>query len=251
MSILPLSRLRSTQESQGTWLSIGSPVIAELAAESGFDWLLFDLEHGCTTDATLLSSLQAIRGTNAGAIVRVGAPHPDLILRALDWGADGVMAPHITSADEAEEYLRAMHYPPRGTRGFSRSVRAYRYGLKPPLTGEPLPVPLFMAQIENLEGVKNVREIAQVDGVDVLFVGPADLSFDLTQQNEKSISFEVCLQNVAQAAREAGKLCGILVRNEKEIPGLRDLGYTYLAIDSDLAILRNGYQRVRALANQG
>ena len=91
----------------GTWLSIGSPVIAELAAQCGFDWVLLDLEHGCGTEATILPQIQAIRGTATSAIVRVGAPHPELIARVLDWGAHGIMVPHVNSAAEAEGIVRA------------------------------------------------------------------------------------------------------------------------------------------------
>ncbi|HSH93327.1 MAG TPA: aldolase/citrate lyase family protein, partial [Roseimicrobium sp.] len=95
----------------GTWLSIGSPVIAELASECGFDWLLIDLEHGCATDAALMPQLQASRGIR---IVRVGAPHPDLVSRALDWGADGIMFPHVSTVEAARQCVDTAHYPPHG-----------------------------------------------------------------------------------------------------------------------------------------
>ena len=229
----------------GTWLSLGSSVIAEIAAECGFAWLLFDLEHGFGTEATLLPQLQAIRGANVSAIVRVGAPHPDLILRALDWGADGIMVPHVSNVTEAENVVRAMNYAPRGHRGFSRSARVYSYGLKPPGDAKDIKSPLFMAQIENIEGVENVHEIAAVDGVDVLFVGPADLQFDLNARPEKAVrSFQDCLERVASAAKKAGKTCGILIRNPEEISKYRELGFTCLAMDSDLAILRKGFQKL-------
>src|SRR3569832_660541 len=84
----------------GTWMSIGSPIIAELAAQCGFDWLLFDLEHGCGTEAAIMPMLQAIRGTSTTAIVRVGAPHSDLIARVLDWGAHGIMVPHVNTTKD-------------------------------------------------------------------------------------------------------------------------------------------------------
>ncbi len=239
-----LTRLCERQMQLGTWLSVGSPVIAELAAESGFDWLLLDLEHGCGTEAAVLSQLQAIRGTNAAAIVRVGAPHADLIARVLDWGADGIMVPHVSTAVEAEAIVRAMHYPPRGQRGFSRTVRAYDYGLRPPAL-ESLPAPLLFAQIETIEAVENARAIAQVDGVDVIFVGPADLQFDLNARPALvTRDYAACLQEVAVAAVAAGKLCGLLVRNPAELEQHRALGFTHVAIDSDLAILRAGYQQI-------
>jgi 2-dehydro-3-deoxyglucarate aldolase/4-hydroxy-2-oxoheptanedioate aldolase len=231
----------------GTWLSIGSPVVAELAADSGFGWLLFDLEHGCALEDALLGQLQATRGTAAQKIVRVGAPHPDLIARVLDWGADGIMVPHVNSAAEAERCVEAMFYPPRGRRGFSRTVRAYGYGLRAPQEGEFPPAPRFLAQIESLEGVEQAKAIAAVPGVDVLFVGPADLRFDLNAR-QATRSYEDCLAVVIDAAREAGKAAGILVRDVKDLPGLRQQGFTWLAIDSDLAILREKYRQIVALA---
>lgn len=235
----------------GTWLGIGAPVIAELAAECGFDWLLFDLEHGCGTDAALLPQLHAIRGTKAATIVRVGAPHPDLVLRVLDWGANGLMFPHIASAAEAEVCVRAAHYPPRGHRGMSRSARAYGYGLRPPGAPGTIPAPLIMAQIETIEGVENADAIAKVDGVDVLFVGPADLQFDLCARPDKSSrDYDACLKHVAGAAKSAGKQSGILIRNPAEIQLHLDLGYTVVALESDLAMLRKGWQQVLSAARQ-
>lgn len=227
----------------GTWLSLGSPVVAELAAESGFQWLLFDLEHGCSTEAALLSNLQATRGAALARIVRVGAPHPELILRVLDWGADGVMVPHVSTAAEAEACVQAAHYAPRGRRGFSRTVRAYGYGLRPPAETGPLARPVLLAQIETLEGVDNAAAIAAVDGIDVLFVGPADLNFDL-RARASTRSYEACLRATVTAAANAGKQAGILLRNVEDLPHLQACGFTWLAVDSDLAILREGFRRI-------
>jgi 2-dehydro-3-deoxyglucarate aldolase/4-hydroxy-2-oxoheptanedioate aldolase len=237
--------VRRTEPFIGTWLSIGSPIIAELAAASGFDWLLFDLEHGAHSDAVLMNNLQAIKGTSAMAIVRVGAPHPDLILRALDWGSSGIMVPHVESAAQANECLQSIHYPPRGRRGISRSARVYEYGLRAMPAPADLWPPAFFAQIETLAGIKHIAEIAAVNGVDVLFVGPADLAFDISvRRNGQTPVYEECLATVAVAAREAGKQCGILVRSMDDIPALREQGFTHFAIESDLGIIRSRYQQM-------
>jgi 2-keto-3-deoxy-L-rhamnonate aldolase RhmA len=238
----------------GTWLSIGSPIIAELAAAAGFDWLLFDLEHGAHSDAVLMGNLQAIKGTPAMAVVRVGAPHPDLILRALDWGSAAIMVPHVETAAEAVDCLQAMHYPPRGRRGISRSARVYEYGLRPMPAPQDLPPPVLFAQIETLQGVKHVDEIAAVAGVDVLFVGPADLSFDISVRSSGDTpGYEECLAQVASAARAHGKQAGILVRAMNDIPTLLAQGYTHFAVESDLGIIRNRYTellgRTRAMCS--
>ena len=225
----------------GTWLSIGSPVIAELAAQSGFDWLLLDLEHGSCTEAEILPQLQAIRGSDASGIVRVGAPHPDLIARILDRGAHGIMVPHVNSADEAKHIVRATRYSPHGSRGYSRTVRANDYGLSP--LDEVAP-PLVIAQIETIEGIHHAAEIAKVDGIDVLFIGPSDLQHDLRQRTDIAPGdFDHCVSLVIEAAKAAAKQTGILVRDPDDATKYRDLGFTYIAIDSDLAILRKGYQQ--------
>lgn len=224
----------------GTWLSIGSPVIAELAAECGFDWVLIDLEHGSATEAAVPDQLRALRGTRTQGIVRVGAPDRALIGRVLDWGADGIMLPHVQCADEAAACVAAMRYPPAGVRGVSRTVRAYRYGLQEfPGTRQPV----LLAQIEDPAGVANAAEIARVDGVDALFVGPSDLKFSLAQCSESDVpSYSQCLARVVSAARQAEKAAGILVRDLDSISEHLELGFTLLAAQSDLGILRAQYQ---------
>jgi len=231
----------------GTWLSTGSPVIAELAALSGFDWVLLDLEHGNESEASLPNQLRGLRGSRTRGIVRVGAPHADLIARVLDWGAHGIMVPHVNSAAQAELVVQAAHYTPRGHRGLSRSVRAYDYGLNPP--GDAMPVPLIMAQIETVEAVKCVAEIASTDGIDVLFVGPSDLQFDLKNQADSTVNdYQQCLRAVVSAAKNAGKAAGILVRDATDLPTHRDLGFTYIAVDLDIAILRKAYAKIVPLS---
>ena len=183
-----IAQLRERKPHLGTWLSLGSSVVAELAADCGFDWLLADLEHGSGSEAALVPQLQAIRGSGTAAIVRVGAPHADLIARVLDWGADGIMVPHVSTVAVAEECVTALRYPPRGRRGMSRSVRAYGYGLRPPETEVQ---PFLIAQIETIEAVENARAIAGVDGVDVIFVGPADLQFDLKARPDSVVGCTV------------------------------------------------------------
>ena len=228
----------------GTWLSLASPVIAELAAESGFDWLLFDLEHGCGTEAALLPQLQSTRGTPVRRIVRVGAPHPDLILHVLDWGADGLMVPHVNNAADAEHVVQAAHYPPRGHRGFARNVRACGYGLRPLSVDGPLPEPFILAQIETIEAVGNARAIAAVHGISALFVGPADLSLDLKARRSER-TYDDCLREVVSAATDAGKPCGILLRQAADLPQYQALGFTWIAIDSDLGLVREGFRKLR------
>jgi 2-keto-3-deoxy-L-rhamnonate aldolase RhmA len=226
----------------GNWLSIGSPVVAELAALSGFDWVLLDLEHGSASEASIPDQLRALRGSQTKGVVRVGAPHADLIARVLDWGADGVMLPHVANAREAQAFVRAAHYPPRGKRGFSRTVRAHDYGLRSP---EEAPAPLLIAQIETLAAVHESSEIAKVEGIDVLFVGPADLQHDLRHApGTASLGFEECLDRVVTAAAAAGKQAGLLLRDASELPRRIGQGFTHVAVQSDLALLREAFSAI-------
>jgi 2-keto-3-deoxy-L-rhamnonate aldolase RhmA len=228
----------------GTWLSIGAPAVAELAGLCGFDWVLLDLEHGCASEAALPDQLRALRGSHTRAIVRVGAPHPDLIARVLDWGAHGIMVPRIESAEQAAAVVAAARYAPRGVRGYSRTVRAYDYGLRPPQDAEGLS-PLLMAQIETIQGVRNAAQIAAVDGIDVLFIGPADLNFDLSQRPESTVGgYDACVAQVLSAAESSGKTTGILLREADALPAHAAQGFKYVAVDSDLSLLRKGYQQM-------
>jgi 2-dehydro-3-deoxyglucarate aldolase/4-hydroxy-2-oxoheptanedioate aldolase len=215
-------------------------VVAELAALSGFDWVLFDLEHGCGSEAGLPDQLRALRGSPTRGIVRVAAPAPDQIGRVLDWGADGIMVPRIECAAAAESVVRFACHAPLGRRGYSRTVRATDYGRK-----DHPAKPFVMVQIESLAGVGDAANIAAVEGVDVLFVGPADLRHDLAHNPfGESPEYEDCLDRVLAAVRAAGKEAGILVREPAEALTHAVRGFTRIAVDSDVSILRKGYQHL-------
>jgi 2-keto-3-deoxy-L-rhamnonate aldolase RhmA len=232
----------------GTWLSLGSPVAAEVAALCGLDWVLLDLEHGCGSEADLPDQLRALRGSPTRAIVRTVGLDAGQIGRALDHGADGVMVPHVNSAGEARDVVTAATYPPRGRRGVARTVRAHDYGLRPVATTPPL----LVAQIETAAAVAAADAIAEVDGIDVLFVGPADLERDLAGRPPGTCpDFETCVARVVTVARAAGKAAGILVRDLAELSGRRQQGFTVLAVQSDVGLLRDAFRALVAAARAG
>ena len=227
----------------GTFLSLGSPVVAEVCGKYPFDWIMIDGEHGAgASEDALFRTLQAMGPTHAKKIVRLGEPAHAQIQHALDWGADGLMIPHVDAPEIARRALDSMLYPPKGRRGYSRSVRAFGYGTALP---EVPPKPLLFAQIETLEAVENVEAIAAVDGVDVLFVGPADLGFDLKARGS-SVTLDDCLPKVAAAAKAAGKFAGILTRDDAQVSARLAMGYTHQAVDSDLGILRRRWAELTA-----
>lgn len=236
--------MTNTDTFYGTWLTSGSPALAELASMYNFNWFLFDLEHGFLTIHDLLGNLQAVKNGPSKNMVRVGGVDPIQIAKILDLGADGIMVPHVSNAALAKTCANSMLYPPKGHRGFSSSVRAFDYGLNVP-TDIHADKPLLLVQIEDVEGINNADEIAAVDGVDVLFVGPADLKLSLKYQEEgNEISYERALQTVIDAVKKHGKSAGILVRNLEDTPHLIEMGFSYIALSSDTAILKSGYQNI-------
>jgi 2-dehydro-3-deoxyglucarate aldolase/4-hydroxy-2-oxoheptanedioate aldolase len=228
----------------GTFISSGSSTVAELASLCGLDWLMLDMEHGALTEAGLLDCLRATAGRDVVSVVRVPTHEAGLISRVLDRGAHALMAPHVESAEQAESLVRAMCYAPTGDRGYSRTVRAYGYGLVVP---ESVERPLLFAQIESVAGVEHVEAIAKVPGVDVLFVGPADLKLSLAA-HKSAITYEDALARVLAATKSAGIHTGILARDRADVPKLLAMGFSKVAVDSDLALLRAGFASIKTLA---
>lgn len=232
----------------GTFLNLGSPVVAEIAGLAGFDWVLLDHEHGPGGEETLLHQLHAVAGTPAVPIVRIAANEAPRFKRALDAGAHGVMVPYLSTPAEAQAAVTAMRYPPRGIRGVAKFHRAasfaqdfeeYYLHAHEWLVG--------VAQIETPEALDHIGQIAAIDGIDVLFVGPTDLSYNLGIRDQlEHPRFVEALQRVAAAARNQGKAAGILVHNPALVAKCRELGYTFVALGSDGGSVRAGLQQIAA-----
>jgi len=219
----------------GFWLNLGSSLTAEMAGLAGFDWVMLDHEHGPGSDTTILHQLQAVSATPATCLVRIAANEPPRFKRVLDAGAHGVMVPYVSTAAEARAVVQAMRYPPRGTRGVAKLTRASSFGAR---FGEYFEQAhewlVSLVQIETEEALRNAAEIAEVEGVDVVFVGPMDLttSMGMTGQYDDP-RFHDALGKVADAARNAGKAAGILLLDPGNLPLVRELGYTVVALGSD------------------
>lgn len=226
----------------GLWMATGSPVVAEIAGNAGADWVLLDWEHGLGGEADLIHCLQALRATPAAAIVRVAAPEPHLIKRALDQGANGIMAPWIGTAEQAEQVVRAMRYAPDGVRGVAGATPATRYGAE---TQEYLRRAnddlLTVIQIETPEAVEAANAIAAIEGVDVLFVGPSDLSFSMgIHRQVDHPDFRSAIKRVVQACAEHGKKAGILANSPEMVQQAIDDGFTFVAYGNDITLLAGG-----------
>ncbi|HUG12356.1 MAG TPA: aldolase/citrate lyase family protein [Opitutaceae bacterium] len=232
----------------GTFINLGSPVTAEIAAHAGFDWILIDHEHGAGGEDTMFNQLRAVGGAPAAPIVRIPANEAWRFKRVLDAGAHGVMVPFVNSADDARTAVTAMRYPPAGIRGVARFHRGAAYGADFDdyfnHANERL---VLVAQIETPAGVANVEAIAAVDGVDVLFVGPTDLTYNMgIPEQYEHPDYMTAQRRVVAASNSAGKAAGILVHNPALVAASRDLGFTFVALGSDGGAVRTGLLNIAA-----
>jgi 2-keto-3-deoxy-L-rhamnonate aldolase RhmA len=229
------ARLLAGEFLTGFWLNLGSSVTAEMAGLAGFDWVLLDHEHGPGGEETLLHQLQAVSATPASCLVRIAANEPPRFKRVLDAGAHGVMVPYVSTAADARAVVHAMRYPPRGMRGVAKLTRASSFGARfDEYFAHAHEWLVTLTQIETTDALDNVEEIAAVDGVDVLFVGPMDLTTSMGIPGQYGDArFHDALGEVADAAKSAGKAAGILLLDAANLPLCRELGYTVVALGSD------------------
>jgi 4-hydroxy-2-oxoheptanedioate aldolase len=234
----------------GCWSGLGSPLAAELAARSGFDWIVVDLEHGAATESELLAHLNAIEGSGAAALVRPQSGERLRIGRALDLGAAGVVIPRLDSAVEAQEALTFLHYPPSGVRGVALLTRGARLGTVGHGAIETVNRDLVgIVQIESPGALRDADAIAAIDGVDVLFVGPADLSHSLGLPGRFSDpTYQRALESVVDACRAHGKAAGVLLYDHASFAPHLELGFTFVGLGADASFVVSGAAAALAAA---
>ena len=226
----------------GCWSGLGSPLSAELLGRAGFEWVLVDLEHGAATESELLAHLTAIEATGTAALVRPQSGERLRIGRALDLGATGVVIPRLDSTDDAREAVSFLRYPPDGVRGVALLTRGARLGtvghgdvatLNRDIVG--------IVQIESPGALRDAGEIAAVDGVDVLFVGPADLSHSLGVPGRFGEAiYQDALRRVVEACRANGKAAGILLYDHASFGPHLELGFTFVGVGADASFVVSG-----------
>ena len=217
-----------------------SALLAELAGLCGYDVLILDAEHGVLGEVDCLQTLRTLSGSDTAVFMRLRGHDLAAVGRYLDLGVDGLLVPEVATAEQARDLVRAMHYPPAGTRGFGASAhRVTRYGLdtaahlKAPRAGTSL-----LALIESPEGVTNVEDILNVDGVDGVIVGPSDLTAALGCVGKFSDPRYIeALTWVESAARASGKLLGTTPHPDHPIEALLARGHCFLILGSDTALL--------------
>jgi 2-dehydro-3-deoxyglucarate aldolase/4-hydroxy-2-oxoheptanedioate aldolase len=234
----------------GAWASLDSPVSAELAARAGYDWVVVDLEHGAATEASLLAHLYAVESAGAAALVRPQSAERLRIGRALDLGAEGIVIPRLDTADQVREAVGFLHYPPGGVRGVALLTRGARLGSVPHAGVAALNDDIVgIVQVESPGMVEAADEVAALDGIDVLFVGPADLSHSLGVPGRfDEPVYQDALRRVVEACRRHGKAAGILLYAHPAFAPHLELGFTFVGLGADVSFVADGARSALAAA---
>lgn len=239
-----IERVRAAQPTRGTFLNLGSALVAEVCALAGFDWLLVDLEHGAGGEDALVGQILAGAAHGVPVVARVESSERIRVGHVLDLGALGVMFPRLDTPEEVAGAIGHLRYPPRGDRGVAGYNRARSFGADPRGSREVDDSILAIVQIESTTALEHVEAIAAIEGVDVLFVGPSDLSTSLGVPGQlDSAPFVAALERVAAAADAAGKAAGILAADPATTAWYHDHGYSFVAVASDSALLRSAAMR--------
>lgn len=226
----------------GAWCNLASSLTTEMAARAGFDWILIDQEHGPGDSLTLLGQIQAVGARPCAPIVRIAWNEMPRFKQALDLGAAGIMIPYIETADDAARAVSYLRYPPQGVRGVASSPRATGFGTNfDDYFAAANRNLLTVTQIETARAVQNAKQIAAVDGVDVLFVGPMDLSLSVGMPGRfEDSDYRAILAKVASIARDGGKAAGILLPSVQLLEMVYEMGYRFVAAGSDGGLVMQG-----------
>jgi 4-hydroxy-2-oxoheptanedioate aldolase len=238
----------------GLWSSLCSPIAAELLSYTNFDWILIDTEHAPNEISTVMAQLQAMAAGNASPVVRPAWNHPILFKRYLDIGVQNILVPFVQNRVEAERAVAACRYPPAGIRGVAANTRANRYGRIKDYFATCEQEICIIAQLETASAIAAIPDIANVDGLDCLFIGPSDLAASVghTGNPMHPDVMDMIKKAIPEIIRH-GKPAGILAPNEQAAIRFLELGASFVAVGSDLALLSRGAdqleERIRTNSN--
>ena len=232
----------------GMWVCSGSPLVAEICAGAGLDWLLIDAEHSPNGLESILAQLQAVNGYPVQAMVRPPVNDTVVFKQYLDLGVQNLLVPMVNSAAEAEAAVAATRYPPHGVRGVGSSLaRAARWNRIPDYLARAAETVSVTVQIESEAAVAAVENILAVDGVDAIFLGPADLAASmglLGQQEHPEV--RAAVEHCLTAAKAAGKPAGVNAFNEGTARAYLAAGASFVLVGADVAILARGSEALAA-----
>ncbi|MDO5494445.1 MAG: aldolase/citrate lyase family protein [bacterium] len=226
----------------GIWVCSGSPLVAEICAGSGADWLFFDAEHSPNDVVTLLPQLQAAAGYPVVSVARPPLNDTAVIKQFLDTGVTTLIVPMVDTAEQAEAAARAVAYPPAGVRGVGSALaRSGRWNRVPDYLPNARESLTLVVQIESVTAVENLEAIAAVEGVDALFVGPSDLAASMGligQQNDPRI--EEAVLRAIEVGHAHGKLVGVNAFAQASAKRYLEAGADFISVGADVSILARG-----------
>lgn len=227
----------------GTFGKFSSPAAAEILGYLGFDFIIPDMEHATLDYHQIENLIQVADGAGISTVIRVPGRDESPILRILDAGGQGIQVPGVDSPEEARKVVEAARYQPLGNRGLSYSTRAARYTLKDKEQHlfDSHAKQLVVVQIESKQGMDNIEDIGAMEGIDVLFLGPADLSNSLGipgQTNHPLV--QEALQRLCEVTRRHGKTAGTFVANREQAARALEAGVRYLVYDNDVSFFVRG-----------
>ena len=233
----------------GIWATLGVPCVAEIIANVGFDWILFDCEHGINGPLNLIDQLNAVKSRNReiACLVRVGSNDIVEIKRVLDIGVDGIMIPMISNRVDAEAAVKYCSYPPSGMRGVSGICRASDYGLRKEYLKQASNEISILAQVENLDGLKNLEEIIDTDGVNGIFIGPSDLAASmgkLGSSSDKTVEDEI--RKALQLIIRKNKPAGIIALSNDDGIQRFSQGFDFVAVAHDAHLISKELHSIRS-----
>ncbi|WP_207797141.1 HpcH/HpaI aldolase family protein [Arthrobacter glacialis] len=232
----------------GMWVCSGSPLVAEICAGAGLDWLLIDAEHSPNGLEGILAQLQAVRGYPVTAVVRPPVNDAVIIKQYLDLGAQSLLIPMVHTADEAAAAVSSTRYPPLGVRGVGSALaRSARWNRIPDYLAHASETITVVVQIESAQAVDNVAEILAVDGIDAVFIGPSDLAASmgvLGQQEHPDVVAAV--EHCINAAKAAGKPVGVNAFAEATARRYLAAGVDFILVGADVALLARGGEALAA-----
>lgn len=231
--------LRSGQRQIGMWCSLPDPAVGEVMGACGYDWILIDTEHSPMSAVDTLPILRAVSQFAISPLVRPGWNDAVEIKKLLDIGVQSLLIPFVQNADEARAAVAAVRYPPDGIRGVSGSSRASMYGAVTGYAQKAQDQICLIVQIETKEAADRVEEIAAVEGVDGVFVGPADLAASMGHLgNAKHPDVQATIKQTIERITAAGKPAGFLSLNDEMLEMVVEAGAVFIAVDVDVAMLR-------------
>jgi 4-hydroxy-2-oxoheptanedioate aldolase len=238
--------LRAGRSQVGLWCSLPGSYVAEALAGAGYDWLLLDTEHSPGDPLTVLPQLQAVAPYPVSAVVRPASNDAVLIKRLLDFGAQTLLIPYVQDAEQARAAVAALRYPPRGIRGVSGVTRATGFGRIAGYGGLAEEELCLLVQVETQEALDNIEAIAAVDGVDGVFIGPADLAASLGHVGEAGHPDVVsAIEGAIARIRACGKPAGILTPDTAFAQRCIALGTLFTAVGVDATLLARGAEALR------